>query len=97
MQSTTDISRTRPMLLHIFIAAACGVRLNDLVGVRFRIGPVLVEGLDLCEPCSLLRKRTHPEIMRLLRNKGGLRARVIDGGVLAAGDKIARVNLDALI
>src|SRR5687768_8325729 len=27
------------------------VPLNDLVGKTFRVGPVLVKGLELCEPC----------------------------------------------
>lgn len=65
-----------------------GVRLNDLVGARFRVGPVLVQGLELCEPCSLMKKRSHPEAIRFFRNKGGLRAQVLDGGVIVRGAAI---------
>ena len=38
-----------------------GIGLNSLVGRRFWVGQVLAEGLELCEPCSLLKKRTYPE------------------------------------
>src|SRR5258707_10745285 len=31
-----------------------GVPLNDLVGKTFRVGQVLLKGLELCEPCGYL-------------------------------------------
>lgn len=65
-----------------------GIRLNELCGRRFEIGTVLFEGLELCEPCNPLKRRTHPEIVRVLRNRGGLRARIVCGGVLSVGDAI---------
>lgn len=65
-----------------------GVRLNELCGQRFQIGTALFEGLELCEPCNPLKRRTHPEIVRVLRNRGGLRARIVRGGVLSVGDVI---------
>jgi MOSC domain-containing protein YiiM len=64
------------------------ISLNALVGKRFRVGQVLVEGLELCEPCSLFRKRTYPETLRFFVGKGGLRARIAAGGVVAVGDAI---------
>lgn len=33
-----------------------GVRLNELVGKRFAIGKVFVEGTSLCEPCAHLER-----------------------------------------
>jgi MOSC domain-containing protein YiiM len=65
-----------------------GVALNALVGHRFRVGQVLAEGLELCEPCSLFKKRTYPEALRFFVGKGGLRARIAVGGVIAVGDSI---------
>jgi MOSC domain-containing protein YiiM len=67
-----------------------GVRLNDLCGKRFRVGPALFEGLALCEPCSLFAKRTHPEVLKFFAGKGGLRARIVSGGVIHVGDPIDR-------
>jgi MOSC domain-containing protein YiiM len=65
-----------------------GIALNALVGHRFRLGPVLAEGLELCEPCSLFKKRTFSEALRFFVGKGGLRARIAAGGVIAVGDSI---------
>jgi MOSC domain-containing protein YiiM len=65
-----------------------GVRLNDLVGKRFRIGDALFEGAELCEPCTLFAKRTHREVLELLKGKGGLRAKVLEGGTLKVGQGI---------
>ena len=31
-----------------------GVRLNDLVGKKFKVGTVVLEGIDLCRPCKHL-------------------------------------------
>lgn len=40
-----------------------GVRLNDLCGQKFRVGSVVLEGLELCEPCSLFQARTDPRVL----------------------------------
>jgi hypothetical protein len=63
-----------------------GIGLNDLVGKRFRIGAVELEGNRLCEPCATLRDRTG--VFRELVGRGGLRADVLVAGELHAGDEI---------
>lgn len=65
-----------------------GVRLNDLCGKRFRVGAAILEGMELCEPCSLFAKRTHREVVKALAGKGGLRARVVAGGPIRVSDAI---------
>jgi MOSC domain-containing protein YiiM len=65
-----------------------GTRLNDLLGRRFRVGGALLEGLDLCEPCRLFQARTHPQALRWFVHRGGLRARIVEGGLIRAGDPI---------
>jgi MOSC domain-containing protein YiiM len=65
-----------------------GVRLNDLVGQRFRVGAVECVGVELCEPCLGLAKRTHPGVLRGLVHRGGLRADIIVGGEIAPGDAV---------
>jgi MOSC domain-containing protein YiiM len=65
-----------------------GVPLNDLVGKTFRVGEVLLKGMELCEPCGYLEKRTFPGIQKALKHRGGLRTMIVRGGVLTAGDEI---------
>ena len=64
------------------------VRLNEMLGRRFRVGQVVLEGLELCEPCRLFASRTHKETLAFFAGKGGLRATIVAGGVLAAGDPV---------
>lgn len=65
-----------------------GVRLNDLVGQTFRVGPVLVRGIELCEPCNYLEQRTFSGIKAVLKHRGGLRCCVVEGGTINVGDAI---------
>jgi hypothetical protein len=70
-----------------------GVALNHLVGKRFRIGDVILEGKRLCEPCDDLAKHTgygKPLITALL-HRAGLRADIIEGGIIQVGDRICAV------
>lgn len=75
-----------------------GVALNDLVGVRFRIGDVEVEGTELCEPCAYLADHLTrqfaitglrpPDIVRALTHRAGIRARVLNDGSVRVGDRV---------
>ena len=69
-----------------------GVRLNPLVGKRFRVGEVECRGIELCEPCAHLESLTYPGIMRGLVHKAGLNAEIISGGEIAVGDEIALLD-----
>jgi MOSC domain-containing protein YiiM len=68
------------------------VRLNDLVGVEFRIGSAHLKGVELCEPCGtladylgggVLSKR---DFIREFLNRCGLRADVVKSGRIRLGD-----------
>jgi MOSC domain-containing protein YiiM len=65
-----------------------GVPLNHLVGKTFRIGEVLLRGIELCEPCGHLEKLTCAGIKRSLIHRGGLRAQIVRSGVLRVGDEV---------
>jgi MOSC domain-containing protein YiiM len=65
-----------------------GVPLNELVGTTFRVGEVVLKGLELCEPCGYLEKRTFPGIKAALKGRGGLRCCVVKGGTVRIGDGI---------
>jgi MOSC domain-containing protein YiiM len=65
-----------------------GVPLNHLVGVEFQVGPVVLRGIELCEPCGYLEKCTFPGIKKALFHRGGLRAEIVRGGTIHVGDVI---------
>lgn len=65
-----------------------GVDLNALVGRRFFIGDVECLGQRLCEPCAHLERLARPGTLKGLIHRGGLRADVLTGGVIAAGMSI---------
>ena len=64
------------------------VRLNVWVGRRFQLGPVTLQGIELCEPCRLLARRTYPEALSFFPGKGGLRATIVTGGAITVGDSV---------
>jgi MOSC domain-containing protein YiiM len=68
-----------------------GVALNHLVGKPFRVGEALLQGIRLCEPCSHLESLTRCGVMKALVHRGGLRAQVLEGGVIRIGDPIRPV------
>jgi MOSC domain-containing protein YiiM len=68
------------------------VPLNHLVGRSFRVGSVVLRGIELCEPCGHLEKMTVSGIRGALLHRGGLRAQVVEGGTINAGDDIAPVE-----
>jgi MOSC domain-containing protein YiiM len=66
-----------------------GIRLNDLVGRRFRVGDVECEGVRLCEPCQYLNDSIGKPILRPLVHRAGLRAKIRKGGEIAVGAEVA--------
>ena len=66
-----------------------GIKLNDLVGKKLKIGSVVVEGMDLCRPCRHLNEslNQHNVLKEFLR-KGGLRCQILTSSSINIGDKI---------
>lgn len=62
--------------------------LNHLVGERFRVGEVVCRGDRLCEPCEYLQRATGEDVLSALAHRGGLRADILDGGVVRPDDEI---------
>jgi len=65
-----------------------GVRLNDLVGKRFRVGEVECYGVELCEPCLHLQKMTRPGIIEELVHRAGINADILTDGMISVGDAV---------
>lgn len=69
-----------------------GVGIDGLVGARFRLGEIECIGRELAEPCRHLEELTRPGVMRALVHRGGLRAGIVAGGILAVGDPVAALE-----
>ena len=69
-----------------------GVALNHLVGQDFRVGEVQLRGERLCQPCSYLETLTQVGIKAAMQHRAGLRAEILIGGTIRAGDEIASAN-----
>lgn len=63
-----------------------GIDLNELVGLRVRVGSAAFDVVDLCTPCAHLEEVTGKPVMRALLNRGGLRTRIHQPGVVQVGD-----------
>jgi MOSC domain-containing protein YiiM len=69
-----------------------GIRLNELVGRRFRVGDAICEGTRLCEPCQYLTDLLGKPVLEPLVHRAGLRARIVEGGEIAVGAEVAALD-----
>jgi hypothetical protein len=65
-----------------------GIRLNDLVSRRFRIGTLECRGTRLCEPCTYLAGLVGQPVVAPLVHRGGLRADILADGEISVGDAV---------
>jgi len=66
-----------------------GIKLNDLVGKKFLIGNVKVEGIDLCRPCKHLTEMLNQDnIFKEFLRRGGLRCQILSSSKIQVDDKI---------
>ncbi|HEV8639801.1 MAG TPA: MOSC domain-containing protein [Methylomirabilota bacterium] len=69
--------------------ATAGVPLNHLVGKTFWVGSVQMRGTRLCEPCRHLEDLVgRPRLMSGLIHRGGLRAQILNEGIIRIGDVV---------
>ena len=70
-----------------------GIRLNDLIGKKFLIGNVKVEGLDLCRPCRHLTEMLNQKnILKEFLRKGGLRCQILSSSKIVIGDELKELD-----
>jgi hypothetical protein len=69
-----------------------GIDLNALVGHEFLLGGVRCRGMRLCEPCTVVDGYATRPVLRPLVHRGGLRADIVEDGVVNVGDAIHAVE-----
>jgi len=70
-----------------------GTKLNDLVGKKFKVGTVELEGIDLCRPCRHLSENlSQNNIIKEFLRKGGLRCQILSSSNINVGDKIKALD-----
>lgn len=66
-----------------------GVPLDDLVGKRFTVGGVVLEGIKPWPPCTHLRDLLgKPRLLEALAHRAGLGAEIVTGGTMKVGDPV---------
>lgn len=71
-----------------------GVDLNQLVGVEFQVGTAAIRGIELCDPCGRPSKLAgKPGFKEVFEGRGGLRAEIIESGLIKVGSSISVPNI----
>jgi MOSC domain-containing protein YiiM len=65
-----------------------GLALPELKGRTFRVGGALLRGIGPCSPCGYLDRLAGAGACAALKGRGGLRAAVLEEGVIRVGDAV---------
>ena len=66
-----------------------GIKLNNLLEKKIKIGSIELEVIDLCRPCRHLSEKLNKnDIIKEFLRKGGIRCQIINNGKIYLGDQI---------
>jgi len=74
-------------------AVTRGLNLKALIGQEFKLQGVTFAGVAECKPCYWMNQAFAPGAEAAMQGRGGLRARILTSGWLAAGVESAGKNL----
>ncbi len=66
-----------------------GIDLNELIGVQFELQGIRFRGVAECSPCLWMNASFGPGAEDFLKDRGGLRARILTSGILRVDNKTA--------
>lgn len=69
-----------------------GINLLALKGRRFRMGTAVFETSGECAPCSRMETNLGQGGFNAMRGRGGITARIVEGGAVQIGDAIERLD-----
>ena len=70
-----------------------GIKLNDLIGKKLKVGNVELEGIELCRPCRHLTEMLNQKnILKEFMRKGGLRCQILNSSNINIGDEILVIS-----
>ena len=70
-----------------------GIRLNDLVGKKLKVGSVKLDVIDLCRPCRHLTEMLNQKnVLKEFLRKGGIRCQILSSSKIHIGDKIELIS-----
>ena len=70
-----------------------GIRLNDLIGKKLKVGSVELDAIDLCRPCRHLTEMLNQKnVLKEFLRKGGIRCQILSSSNIHVGDKIELIS-----
>ena len=68
-----------------------GLPLRTLIGKEFSVGETRLVGVRVCDPCRYIEQFSRSGLMDELGDDGGLRARILVGGIVRLNDLVAAI------
>jgi MOSC domain-containing protein YiiM len=66
-----------------------GIDLNKIINNKIQINDVVLKIHQLCQPCRYLQNKLSVDnLVKLLTNKGGVRAEIVQSGMISTFDEI---------
>ena len=66
-----------------------GIDLNKMINKKIQINNVVLKIHQLCQPCGYLQNKLSVDnLVKLLTNKGGVRAEIVKSGIISTFDEI---------
>ena len=66
------------------------INLNELINKKIKINEVILKIHEICQPCKYLQNKLKiPNLVKMLLNKSGVRAEIINSGYLSVENNIS--------